>query len=244
LSHCGVTGEPFRIGPAGRAGMRKCRRQTGLTVGTVMERSHTPLSTWFWAAYLVATQTPECPLSVPTATRALALRDSLSDPAQTRAGMVRPHQDRIGGRANEHVEVDETWVGGRTRGEGRGVHHKVLVACAVEARHRKPGTAQDKRKDGAMQGAFGWRSPLTEAPDRFVNLLMAPLLRDADRHRRLERLCRSAKARLRSPRHRRMWGSEVTEEFLPITHLVFANLKTWLSVYITGQRKAPTSLPQ
>jgi len=38
--------------------MRKCRRQTGLTVGTVMERSHTPLSTWFWAAYLVATQTP------------------------------------------------------------------------------------------------------------------------------------------------------------------------------------------
>ena len=37
---------------------RACRRQTGLTVGTVMERSHTPLSTWFWAAYLVASQTP------------------------------------------------------------------------------------------------------------------------------------------------------------------------------------------
>ncbi len=33
---------------------RNCRRQTGLTVGTVMERSHTPLSTWFWAAYLVS----------------------------------------------------------------------------------------------------------------------------------------------------------------------------------------------
>jgi hypothetical protein len=26
--------------------------------GTVMERSHTPLSTWFWAAYLIASQTP------------------------------------------------------------------------------------------------------------------------------------------------------------------------------------------
>src|ERR1700690_3572771 len=41
--HCGVTGEPFRI--ATRPGVlacRKCRRQTGLTVGTVMERSHTP----------------------------------------------------------------------------------------------------------------------------------------------------------------------------------------------------------
>jgi len=50
--------------------------------------------------------------------------------------------------AEEHVEVDETWVGGRTRGEGRGIHHKTLVAAAVEVRHRKPGTAQDKRKDG------------------------------------------------------------------------------------------------
>jgi hypothetical protein len=28
-----------------------------------------------------------------------------------RAGMVRPDQDRIGGRPGEHVEVDETWVG-------------------------------------------------------------------------------------------------------------------------------------
>ena len=32
-------------------------RQTGLLVGAVMERSHTPLSVWFWAAYLVASQT-------------------------------------------------------------------------------------------------------------------------------------------------------------------------------------------
>jgi hypothetical protein len=35
--------------------------------------------------------------------------------------MVRPDADRIGGIVGEHVEVDETWVGGRTKGEGRGV---------------------------------------------------------------------------------------------------------------------------
>src|SRR5271165_3598363 len=53
--HCGVTGEPFRISTRpGVLACRNCRRQTGLTVGTVMERSHTSLSTWFWAAYLVA----------------------------------------------------------------------------------------------------------------------------------------------------------------------------------------------
>ena len=38
-----------------------------------------------------------------------------------RAGMVRPNQDRIGGRAHEHVEVDETYVGGRTQGQGHRV---------------------------------------------------------------------------------------------------------------------------
>lgn len=57
--HCGAVGEPFRI--VTRPGVlecRACRRQTGLLVGTVMERSHTPLSTWFWAAYLVASQDP------------------------------------------------------------------------------------------------------------------------------------------------------------------------------------------
>ena len=53
--------------------------------------------------------------------------------------MVRPDQDRIGARAGEHVEVDETYVGGRTRGEGRGVHHKTLVAAAVEVSHREAG---------------------------------------------------------------------------------------------------------
>ena len=57
--HCGTVGEPFHF--ENRPGVlrcRKCRQNTGLTVGTVMERSHTPLNVWFWAAYLVASQTP------------------------------------------------------------------------------------------------------------------------------------------------------------------------------------------
>jgi hypothetical protein len=43
--HCGLIAEPFRI--VTRPGVlecRACRRQAGLLVGTVMERSHTPLS--------------------------------------------------------------------------------------------------------------------------------------------------------------------------------------------------------
>src|SRR5271165_1189068 len=56
---CQTAGEPFHF--ASRPGVlrcRNCRRDVGLTAGTVMERTHTPLSVWFWAAYLVASQTP------------------------------------------------------------------------------------------------------------------------------------------------------------------------------------------
>ena len=57
--HCGATGEPRYI--ATRHSVlrcRECRSDTSLTAGTVMERTHTPLSVWFWAAYLIASQTP------------------------------------------------------------------------------------------------------------------------------------------------------------------------------------------
>jgi hypothetical protein len=36
---------------------------------------------------------------------------------------VRPNQDRIGGKPEEHVEADETYVGGRTRGKGLTIGH-------------------------------------------------------------------------------------------------------------------------
>ena len=73
--------------------------------------------------------------------------------------------------------------------EGRGVHHKTLVSAAVEVRHRKPGSAQDKRKDGRYAG----RVRLTIAADRSAEFLVW-LCRECrharldDRHRRLERL--------------------------------------------------------
>lgn len=195
---CEASGEPFRI--ASRPGVltcRKCRSQTGLTVGTVMERSRTPLSIWFWAAYLAASQTPG--ISAVQLQRQLGLsryETAFQLLHKLRAGMVRPDRDRIGGRANEHVEVDETWVGGRTRGEGRGVHHKTLVACAVEVRRRAPGTAQDMRKDGRYAGRSARRR---RRPKRKVALRLRRGLRgerDVDRHGRLERLRGPRQARL------------------------------------------------
>jgi hypothetical protein len=167
--HCQTSGEPFRFdNRPGVLRCRKCRKNTGLTVGTVMERSHTPLSVWFWAAYLVASQTPG--MSAVQFQRQLGLsryETAFGILHKLRAGMVRPDQDRIGGKADGHVEVDEVYVGGKTRGEGRGVHHKTLVAAAVEVRHREPGAAQDKRHDGRYAG----RVRLAVATDRSADAL-------------------------------------------------------------------------
>ncbi len=87
-------------------------------------RSHTPLNVWFWAAYLLASQTPG--MSAVQFQRQLGLsryETAFQILHKLRSGMVRPNQDRIGGQPKNHVEVDETWVGGRTRGEGRGAMH-------------------------------------------------------------------------------------------------------------------------
>jgi hypothetical protein len=88
-----------------------------------MERKHTPLSVWFWEAYLVASQTPD--ISAIQFQRQLGMsryETAFQILHKLRAGMVRPDQDRIGGKPGEVVEADEAYVGGRTRGKGRCIH--------------------------------------------------------------------------------------------------------------------------
>ena len=138
-----------------------------------MARSHTPLSVWFWSAYLVSSQTPG--VSAVQLRRQLGLsryETAFQILHKLRAGMVRPDQDRIGGRPGEHVEVDETWAGGRTRGKGRGVHDKVLVASAVEVRQRKPGTKLERNKL--------LRAKIKQASSRLGTICQPPLASEAD----------------------------------------------------------------
>ena len=196
-----------------------------------MERSHTPLSTWFCTAYLVARRTQG--MSAMQFQRQLGLtryETAFGILHKLRAGMVRPDQDRIGGQVGEHVELDETYVGGRTRGEGRGIHHKTLVTAAVEVRRREPGTAQDKRKDGRYAG----RVRLSVADDRSA----ATLARFFERAVMPGTLVITddwsgyACLRKRGYDHHAIaecGDPEVAEEFLPIIHLVFSNLKRWLN---------------
>src|SRR5207249_9403276 len=138
---CGWTGEPYRFGTRSSIVLRcrQCKVNTSLTAGTTMHSSHTPLSTWFWGGYLVSTQTPgQSALQFQRQLGLSRYETAFQILHKLRAGMVRQDRDRIGGNLarGDHVEIDETYVGGAMRGEGRGPKDQVLVCGAVEVRTR------------------------------------------------------------------------------------------------------------
>ena len=51
---CGCT-EYYPVRGRNAFQCRACRHQTSVTAGTVMHRTHLPLTVWFWAIYLCAT---------------------------------------------------------------------------------------------------------------------------------------------------------------------------------------------
>jgi transposase-like protein len=110
------------------------------------------------------------------------------------------------------------------------VHHKVLVSCAVEVRHGKPGIKLDNQKDGRDAG----RIRLAVVPDRSANSLCG-FVKNVDAPGSLivtDNWSRYAGLGKRGFDHHAIaecGDPEVAEEFLPIIHLVFANLKTWIN---------------
>lgn len=235
--YCAWLGEPSRF--ANRSSVvlrcRHCKRDTSLTAGTVMQRTHTPISIWFWAAYLVSSQTPG--MSAVQFQRQLGLKryeTAFQILHKLRAAMVRPDRDRIGG--DFPVEVDETWVGGRTRGEGRGQHHKTLVVAAVEQRKRKENEgARDSRKAVPRRGGlYAGRLRLHVAADRSAKSLESFVIDSVQPGTHITTDDWSGYIGLAQKGYRltqvaQRGDPDVAEQHLPLVHLVFGNLKTWLN---------------
>lgn len=230
---CGVVGEPYRF--AARPSVlrcRACKRDVRLTAGTVMQDTHSSLSTWFWAAYLVSSQTPG--MSAVQLQRQLGLtryETAFQILHKLRAGMVRPDRDRIGGKPNDHVEIDETWVGGATRGEGRGKHHQTLVIGAVEVRQRAPkgeGAAVLRRG-----GRYAGRLRLEVVPDRTARALCGFVESAVEPGTMVVTDDWASYGGLAKRGYEHLPVTESgdpakIEEYLPIVHLIFSNMKSWL----------------
>lgn len=238
--NCAGSKEPFRfLSRPTLLRCRACRQDTRLTAGTVMHATRTPLQVWFWAAYLVTAQTPG--MSALQFQRQLGIsryETAFQILHKLRAAMVRPDRDGIGGEYV--VEVDEAEVGGRTRGEGRGVHHKATVVGAVEVRRGDPEKIRRKQerqkhdRGRPVRGEiYAGRLRLRHVPSRGA-MALTSFVRDSvakgsqivtdgwtgyDGLKKLGYQHRPVVLR---------GDPKLTEAELPMIHLVFSNLKSWI----------------
>jgi hypothetical protein len=112
----------------------RCAQRTSVTAGTIFHRSHTPISTWFAAAWFITSQK--------NGVSAVGLQHALGFGSyetawawmhKLRRAMVRPQRDLLEGV----VELDEIFIGGRSTGKPGTATDKVPVMVAVERLDRK-----------------------------------------------------------------------------------------------------------
>jgi transposase-like protein len=115
----------------GRYECPACGERSSVTAGTIFDRTRTPLTVWFTACWLFATQKDG--ISALSLKRSLEIGSYQTAWAmlhRLRSVLVRPGRERLEGV----VEVDETYFGGEEPGlaGGRARGKKVLVGVAVE----------------------------------------------------------------------------------------------------------------
>src|SRR5216117_3186120 len=135
----------YEIVKAWRWQCTRCRYQVSVTAGTILHHTKTPLTVWFWAAYLMTTD--KRGVSALLLQRQLGLRRyeaAWMMLHKFRRAMVNLAREPLRGE----VEVDDTWVGGTEAGlrgspqlKGR---KAALVLVAVEKRGPATGRARNK----------------------------------------------------------------------------------------------------
>jgi transposase-like protein len=195
----------------------RCHHQASVTAGTVLHGTRTPLTLWFWGAYLVATHTPG--ISAAQLGRQLGL--SRYETAwlmlqKLRRAMVAPEREPL----KREVEVDEFFVGGVEAGShgARQRGQKSLCAGAIEVRGRGSG-----------------RLRLRVVPDASARSLGGFLAASVERGAIVRTDAWPGYAGLRGlgfdhrPRSQRaLRAAGGDEDLVPRLHRAVSNLKSWL----------------
>ena len=115
---------------------KQCRRQTSVTAGTVMHRTHLPLTVWFWAIYLCATDKRGISAKGLAGQLGISYESAWFLLARIRRAMHERDQRYL---LNGLVEMDEAYLGAPKRGKkrGRGTERgKMAVAVSKDEKGR------------------------------------------------------------------------------------------------------------
>jgi transposase-like protein/uncharacterized Zn finger protein (UPF0148 family) len=115
----------------GRLACPFCRHQTSVTSETIFDKTRTPLTTWFEAAWHVSTAKNGMSAKTLESTLGTKYRVAWTMLQRFRVAMVDADRKQLSG----NIEVDETFVGGVKQGgkRGRGAV-KSIVVIAVEVK--------------------------------------------------------------------------------------------------------------
>ena len=179
-----------------------------------MHKTHTPLRTWFWAAYLVSTHHPG--ISAKQLQRQLAL--SRYETAwlmlqKLRRAMVAPERELL----SDEVEIDEFYIGGHEEGlrGGRQRGKKALIGVAIEVRGAGSGRVRLAVLADASAATLSDFAKVTTARGAIAHTdglqSYRVLAKDGYDHRR-----------------RVQQSTEPGEHPLPRAHRAISNLKAWM----------------
>jgi len=108
---------------------RSCGYQFSVTAGTIFQDTHLPLWKWFTAAYLMVESKKGISANQMKRTLGVSYKTAWYLCHRIRAAMLNAAIEPLMGT----IEVDETYVGGKTEGQGHGFKgNKALVVGAVE----------------------------------------------------------------------------------------------------------------
>jgi transposase-like protein len=215
-----------------------CGRQTSLTAGTAMHRSKLPLTTWFWAAHLMATHS--------NGMSARQLEDQLGVTYKTawllaqklRRSMVDPDRHLLEGV----VEVDQTEIPFRA-GDAffePGSAGKILVVGAVEVIDRGTGRPKPRRRGAKYLDTRSGRLRLAVIADNSAKSIEAFVRANVKPGATLITDGHAAYPGLSGDyRHDpRVVGNMAANVVLPWSHRAFSLLKRWaLGTYHGLRRK-------
>ncbi len=151
--HCGVVNRAYhlknqrtrsgRVSPRSLWKCAECRKQFTVTVGTIFEDSHIPLSKWLQGAFLMSASKNGVAALELQRTLDLSYKAAWFMAHRLRHAMVRePAASFLKGI----VESDETYIGGRIKGRGKGpqLDNKTAVVTLVERNGEARSMAVDR----------------------------------------------------------------------------------------------------